>query len=403
MPVETLNPLQQEHHHETEDIFKYYSIPNEAGFVRKHRHLPPEQRHFYVRENILKFLSEFAGEVPYNKVSFALTPQGLEFAEMNMGDSYERVAQMAGPGSREDDELISYQKICQELQGGANVIIHISPPKDWNYSFCFVYLNEGYDEKLGHDKISVFPLKYDEQRNTTAQSQKLLEKIAPELNLKTTSEFVRNPIALRIDNPREALDFLLWELEINEEDIRRSRIFETRAFEENSSWIEEYIQEVERLASLPPDQLTQADFIQSQLILTAIYNRTYELRRRLDINTKTIEEPEYAHPSVNLPRDEREAFIFYATQRTMMRSGGGSCPTTTSRGFFSSLDLVESFKKGLSLENTLDTAVCGTCGGPKDGHYHCPNQDCQRKYADETHISNSQRTKECSCGFKFNC
>lgn len=51
-----------------------------------------------------------------------------------------------------------------------------------------------------------------------------------------------------------------------------------------------------------------------------------------------------------------------------------------------------------------ESSVCSVCGGDtSDGHYHCPNEKCKKRYADETNKSSSDRTKECSCGFEFGC
>ncbi len=46
--------------------------------------------------------------------------------------------------------------------------------------------------------------------------------------------------------------------------------------------------------------------------------------------------------------------------------------------------------------------ICNHCQESSvDNHYHCTQ--CNKKYADETNKKSSERTKKCSCGFKFNC
>ncbi len=47
---------------------------------------------------------------------------------------------------------------------------------------------------------------------------------------------------------------------------------------------------------------------------------------------------------------------------------------------------------------------CRKCGrSKKDGHYHCPRPNCLAMYANETKVAPENRTKSCSCGFKFAC
>lgn len=46
--------------------------------------------------------------------------------------------------------------------------------------------------------------------------------------------------------------------------------------------------------------------------------------------------------------------------------------------------------------------ACEACGRDgSDGHYHCP--DCNLTYTDETDVAPENRTKNCSCGFVFEC
>ncbi|MBA3723875.1 MAG: hypothetical protein H0W89_03185 [Candidatus Levybacteria bacterium] len=48
--------------------------------------------------------------------------------------------------------------------------------------------------------------------------------------------------------------------------------------------------------------------------------------------------------------------------------------------------------------------TCSDCGGDaSDNHYHCPEADCAKWYADETNVSADKRTKKCNCGFEFGC
>lgn len=58
-------------------------------------------------------------------------------------------------------------------------------------------------------------------------------------------------------------------------------------------------------------------------------------------------------------------------------------------------------REAVKLESS---ETCRECGGSSiDNHYHCLNPRCKKKYDDETNIPQEQRTKECTCGFRFNC
>lgn len=96
--------------------------------------------------------------------------------------------------------------------------------------------------------------------------------------------------------------------------------------------------------------------------------------------------------SNDAPRNLNEARSSYDYEPEKV---AGSCPVTKSNNPFASsiFSSAESFSNGES---------CSACGRSKeDNHYHCP--DCRKSYADETEKTTSERTKKCTCGFKFGC
>ena len=57
---------------------------------------------------------------------------------------------------------------------------------------------------------------------------------------------------------------------------------------------------------------------------------------------------------------------------------------------------------GFSGSSESIGGVCSKCGlSTADDHYHC--EECPKKYASERNKSAQERTKQCSCGFKFGC
>lgn len=83
--------------------------------------------------------------------------------------------------------------------------------------------------------------------------------------------------------------------------------------------------------------------------------------------------------------------------RTRAGCAGGGSSGSVLRG----VSLGLSFSSGLGVSEGIG-GVCGKCGLSKgDNHYHCP--ECPTRYEDETNLASENRTKSCSCGFKFGC
>lgn len=91
----------------------------------------------------------------------------------------------------------------------------------------------------------------------------------------------------------------------------------------------------------------------------------------------------------------------FRSEIAFLQSRGG-CPAGGSSIIRSlgGISLGSSVGSGSSAER--GSGMCAECGKSNmDNHYHCP--DCKHRYADETNRSTAERTKQCSCGFKFGC
>lgn len=99
----------------------------------------------------------------------------------------------------------------------------------------------------------------------------------------------------------------------------------------------------------------------------------------------------------NQTRDQDKFMVAAAFLRTRAGCAGGGSSGSVLRG----ISLGSSFSSGLGASEGIG-GVCGKCGLSKaDNHYHCP--ECPTRYEDETNVASENRTKSCSCGFKFGC
>ena len=361
-------------------IFDYYSIENEVRFVSETARLPEEDVRFYIRQNVLRFLGEFAGEIPYTRISLMLGPHGLEFAGIRTSPIYARSAEIAGEESREQNELKGYQKIEKTLLDGENGATWISPPLYGDYGFVFHF-----EKDPTSQRVDEYIVRYPEQRGSVQTSQELLSSLSPILFYSNEAAFLRNPLVTTSSSP--ALEAILVSLGVEEADIQRSKKYEYLLEMRLSSVIDEYI-----------DCILKKDENGAKKILIACFNYAKALKGELDsmslFSINRLSTPTQ-HEGVSW------LIAYYSTNSPLVT--GGSCPVTRpgTNTPFSNLNLLAGLQTGVPLEITVSSQTCPDCSPNKDNHYHCPS--CNKRYSDETHLSPSQRTKECSCGFNLNC
>lgn len=346
------SPEQAELNKTERSIFDYYSVENEIRFVSETAHLPEEDIRFYINQNVLRFLGEFAGEIPYTKISLSLEQQGLEFAGIRTLPIYARAAAIAGDGSREQNEWIGYKQIEKALLDGKNGVSWISPPKDWNYGFVFHF-----EKDPGSKRVYEYIVRYSEQGGSVQASQDLLTALSPKLFFTNEAAFLHNP--LTSDQSYLTFKAILTSLGVEEEDIQRSRRFEYILGMRLSSTIDEYI-----------DAILQGDIEGAKKILGACFNYAKEFKKELD-RLSLFSINRLATPSQH--GDPAWIIAYYSTRGSLF-VGGGSCPVTRAgnNSPFSNFTLYQNLKIGLPIETSILNQTCPECSKSSNTHFHCP-------------------------------
>lgn len=389
---------------EEESIFNYYSIKNEVDFINNKR-LDENQKEYYLRENILRFLGEFAGKVPYTKITYVLRTDGLYYGDIKMSDVYKQTAQEAGDNSREMSEGIGFEKVEEsflrpfdDTNKPANTACWLSPPKTSDYGFVFYFVKDGeYDQRLKGYGISEYILRYQEKKGEIKNSNAISYAISDDADYfyrKTDDDFLKNPFRSSSYDKNQDTKKLFQAVGINDEEMEKSTLFEKIAEDQLSVWIDEYIKNIFAMSQMSPDSMEfqeGEDF--AHYLITAIYNRAKEIKH-------ITEEPENYFPASRQADSlvDNELLAYYAKQKPATVQGGGSCPTVKKQdnGFLSSFDVYSLIDKGLPPEKSL------TDEKTHHDDYACPG--CGKSLSGENKNDKSSWRKECEhCHTKLGC
>lgn len=316
-------------------IFDFYSIGNEARFIREEGTLSKEEKAFYLQQNVFRFLGEFVGRVNYTKVNYFLKEGRLFYPGVKnpVLQSYKRAAYLEGEGSREWVEAAGFQQIEKELgEEDHNMAVWISPPSNTNefgdYGFVFVFLKDR------DSRVREYVLRYPEKKQQLPVSNAIFSKILlyntinifSESNLLgsglTNKDFLGTPIILQSKNPDESLIALSAIMGFDCDMIIASQEFEKTILEELSSWIGAYVISILALAEFDESSLEYKMLeMKAKSFLTGLYNRATEIKEILD-NKKEKKEKELVPLS-----------FYYYSQKPAMIMEGGSCPVSSSNSF----------------------------------------------------------------------
>lgn len=379
MPTTTLEhrqTVQNEHlsQHELpatrkESIFSYYDVSNEINFIKGIQEtVPLRDRRYIVRENVNRFLGEFAGKVPYTTIAYTRTDQGLSYAGIDLMDSYRKTAHLSGVGSREEDELIGYEKIAATMAAGATSATWISPPKIADYGFVFHFQR---DPESNH--IREYILRYDEQQGELGTSASIQNEVAPDRVFDIDTEYLHNP---HIGFGGE-LDIaqVMKGVGICDKEIQSSQMFEKHVRAELSGWVNWY-----------SDAIEAGEKETAELLLTAIFNRALDIKKAIG-ERPNIASSVVARLASYDDRQDRVLLSYYSKEKAEV-IGGGSCPAVKNKWNGDPLapaSIADRLGMGTSINKILDEA---------NEHFTCPECEYQATGPVGNECPNCHLTKE---------
>lgn len=347
-------------------IETYYSIENELEFIKnKGEFEGEEEKAFYLRENVRRFLQEFVGHIAYTEIRYLIRNGRLYYPGIGrpVGDAYQETAYLQGAGSREWSEHVGFTAVESAIvSGGACSSLLISPPSSdqldggmqrvfGDYGFVFAFSKNG-------DVVSDYVVRYPESRLTIENSNRIYHNAVSMSKYHSDERFfLENPIVLKTGaDVREQCRRLGL---LTDADIARSAQFDT-VLHELAPLIDEYVllltgmQDVDRFQSpYFAVMLTHA-----KTMLKAIYNRAEALKKEYEFSGTIA--VQYA----NLMDYEKQALIQQYGKRDAFVVGGGSCPSVSATA---SSDILLLTSGRATFQEAQEMAKrgfdCPECGG----------------------------------------
>lgn len=394
LPLEQVSPESKrwlvEYETQEKNIFNYYSIDNEVKFIQTTKDLPPDQQRFYLEENVVRFLAEFVGKVPYTTVPYSLSSEGFDYAGMNVMDSYKKAAHLGG--EREKAETDGFEKIVTEMktalqtQKDIPASFWISPPKNCDYGFVFALVPDT------NKRIREYVLRYDEPHTSLTMSNYLMGLLG-DTTYQNADGFLQHPLFFNKNTANETLNIVMSTIGIDDLKIKQSKQFEHSIESTLQSGIDMYIDTITQATKTNDN----AELItKSKLLLIQLYKDAQRIQNEIESRTITTNSIDYFETTTPTP-------LYYSTQldyaavlsnmtldQGPIVANGGSCPslqdTDTSPfsqrvpAFTSSFEHLQKLQRGPleSLFKKTETSfACPLCGTPipsGQGITECPNK-----------------------------
>jgi len=397
VPDHSLVSWIKEYESQPESIFKYYSVENEADFLLKIAAQSPEEKLFYLQENVQRFLGEFVGKIPYSTVPYRLMPDGFDYAGMKVMDIYRKTGQMGT--EREKAETKGFSAIESEYRKMAAEKKHlpfafwISPPKIADYGFVFVM------EPRPDNRISEYVLRYKEPRGSIAKSSEIFTSLTDKFVPSSTNGFLEHPVFIH-DSPADHLRSVMQLTGIDEKTITRSAQFERAVKHMLSPLIGSYVRAVMAINEQGDSVGKHLATLEAKAILLMIYHQAERIREEQFSNP-----PENAALYGISDRRGLSDFDLQSMYLLMMQNspkiiGGGSCPAIEKNSmlpgrplFMSNSEMLQALVGNTSIENAFHQknedvlhCTCPFCNKKvdaqiKNGYIHCPECDQKAPYS----------------------
>lgn len=414
-------------------VSEAYPVREDIRFIGTHREkMTSQQLQYYLRENVVSFLGEFAGGIPFKPVRGLLLPDELQIGGFDMLSSgYNAVAFKARHGidaRREEAELVGLTKIHKALsESGATGAVWHSAAKIANYRMVFAFEKGAYDADLGGHPIAEVIVRKDEAFETIDESKreyraaKALAGQKIEGPIQSAEDLLREPI--RYQNGLNTASLLTLTGLTNRE-LQYSSDYENTARTVIEPILAEYIRIVGQYKNIdvtsivPADRALLAEFqSRAEPLIDDMFRLGAQVKRYLNGSLSEAEHAQFAerlnikHEHSSAQGKTSKADALRATQAYALNlapvaiTSGSLCPSwMTNSGFSGAMNVLsglgfgvtESYAVVVGSHQKSGSAEKSYNGWKKRECVKCP--ECAFKSTDKTpHLFNG---KEWICGEK---
>lgn len=397
------SPTPERHTIEELSLDSTFPIEPEVNYRRKNRLLAPEspdfltdqQVEYYQRENLVCFLCEFAGEVPYKKIPGMYTDRGeLKICNMDLIKMAENAYRVTGPGSREEKELTGLYKMLGAVsRGEANRIDIVSPPKIADYMLTFSFQLGDYDPQLGgrpfHEVVSNRP----EDMYSLQTSREIYARLARQGGVEDKSpafqsanDFIAAPIMYNTPDTH-SLARSIETIGIDTSEIAFSERFEHEIRTSLSGMMAEYLAQVDTLSYLDGqsnDLVTQKLYNRQKKALEEKRDEIFSFAKRIARELRNPVQPNETRTNIadmiRIREEDPYMFAILAArvreQERAVLTRGTLCPSVNSSGGSTAMGMFA--EAGMSPESFFHSAENQKM---KDKiTINCPSCNCECTY-----------------------
>jgi hypothetical protein len=386
----------------TQSIYESYNAFNEVKYLQNElSSLSEEERAYYLRENILSYIEEFAGEIRIKKIKGIITESGrMDILGSDIAEMCRKTSREKGSDSREAMEGAGIEKILQGILEGNNRAVWVSPPKVAAYGFALTFMVDDYDPVLKGRPFRELLLRYPEEMDSIETSRTVYRQLTDRVGIEAAdsnqfrdyADFLAHPLIYQYDQGYEDMDSLYEFLDISPADIQYSEEFRKQVFPEIRPYFDEYIALVEAMSgfdlSRPSAEFNQMEQA-ANVLIGAMFNIGRIVQRKLsgraeDQDMMTRDEVQLQSYKIVSP--DREILYYSASQMSNYEKleikSGSSCPVSRSGSSSNELSFITAVQNGFPISSAMQITGLETSGGEKSDLCvtcpHCKNQKNNR-------------------------